>query len=129
MAVAAALPRWDMDVFFPGLDSEEFGASFRAFVNRVGRLEEQFDREGIDKGTVSADPARIFDAVVSEFNSCMDDARLLNAYVSAHTTTDSRNQLAQARASEMDYQLVRVRKLGKRLTGWMGGLDVPALVP
>jgi pepF/M3 family oligoendopeptidase len=116
-----------MDAFFPGLDSVEFLSAFARFAKSIEELERLFDREQIDKGKVASEPARVFDTVVAAFNQTMEQARLLNAYVSAHATTDSRNQLAQARASEMDSKLSRVRNLGKRMTGWMGGLDVAKL--
>ncbi|MEZ0327673.1 MAG: M3 family oligoendopeptidase [Fimbriimonas sp.] len=125
MAVATQLPRWDMDVLFPGLESPEFEAGLRELVHGIDGLETLFNAQAIDKGNSSH---AAFDRVVGELNRVMDHTRLVNGYVQAILSTDSRNQIAQARASEIDNHLARVRKLGKRFTAWVGGMDVQALM-
>jgi oligoendopeptidase F len=114
-----------MDVLFPGLDSAQFEAALQALAEGLSTLQRSFDSLNIRKGNTELAG---FDDVLSGFNQLMDHARLVNGYVSAIVTTDSRNQLAQARASEIENLLASARKLGKRLTAWLGGLDVDALL-
>jgi oligoendopeptidase F len=128
MAAAATLPRWDMQVIFPSLDSPEYLRAFEEFKERLAKLEAFFDRNGIDKGAPATAAASVFDEVVPMVNELMERGRTLNAYIGAFVTTNSRDDLAQARGSEMDQELARTRKLNKRLTGWIGSQDVSTLL-
>src|SRR5437762_2329920 len=121
MPTATALPRWDMSVVFPGLDSEEYKAAFASFKNDIGELEKWFADEAIAKPespTVDDTVVRRFEKTANDFNAILVKSRILNVYIAAFTTTDSRDELALARRSEMDTELPRLRKLGKQLTAW-----------
>jgi pepF/M3 family oligoendopeptidase len=125
MAVAAELPRWNMDVLFPGLESKEFGTALGNLIRQFDELEHLFDQRDIRAGNES-DAA--FEEVLAALNEAMDQARLVNGYVAAIVSTDSRNQAAQAKYSEIDNHLAKARKLGKRFTAWIGGLDTAKLI-
>jgi pepF/M3 family oligoendopeptidase len=120
-----------MDVIIPGLQSPEFEQSFKQVSTGLDELEALFDQIGVDKrietATESKDVAD-FEKVVAKYNAVTEDLRTLNAYVSAILTTDTRDEVALARDSEMDQPLTRLRKLGKRLTAWLGSLDVEMLL-
>jgi oligoendopeptidase F len=96
----------------------------------IDALERQFDELGIDKrtGPTTAADLESFEDLLSKRNALAEEMRLIGAYVHALTTTDSRNELAQAKDSELDAQSVRTRKLGKRFVAWIGSLDLEFLL-
>ena len=130
-AAPGALPRWDMSVVYPGLDSPEFAEGFAAVVRGIVELERLFDAEGVgqreetplEAGTVGA-----FERVLARFNAVLEEVETLGAYVYAFVATDSRDDLAQAKLSELQQHEVRLAKLGTRFTAWVGSLDVEALI-
>lgn len=125
------LPHWDMTVVYPGLESKEFQAGFQSVVASIEQLGKLFDQHGIAK----RDPAPLDDATVQAFeavanalNAAYEDVRTTMAYVSSFVSTDSRNDLAQAKQSELQQHFVRLTMLGTRLTAWIGSLDVDSLI-
>jgi pepF/M3 family oligoendopeptidase len=131
MKTASALPRWDMSVVYVGLDSPEFERDFRAFVRALDELEGLFDEARIDRTDQPLPPdlaAQLFDHLVPTYNALQEQAWTLSAYVYSFVTTDSRDEFAQARLSEMERQSVRLAKLSTRLTAWAGTQDVEPLI-
>ncbi|MDP9365531.1 MAG: M3 family oligoendopeptidase [Chloroflexota bacterium] len=120
-----------MTVVYPGLDSPEFAAGFAAAVAGIADLEALFDAEGVgqrppaplDDATVAA-----VERVIDRFNALLEVNETLGAYLYAFVSTDSRDDAAQARLSELQREGVRLRHLGNRFTAWIGGLDVEALI-
>ncbi|MFQ3610134.1 MAG: M3 family oligoendopeptidase [Fimbriimonadales bacterium] len=126
-----SLPSWDMSVVYPGLDSPEFERDFRSFVRALDELEGMFDNAQIDRTEHPLKPelaVQVFEAVVPAFNSLNDQAWTLGAYIYSFITTDSRDEYAQMRLSEMERQSVRLSKLSTRLTAWVGTQDTEALI-
>jgi pepF/M3 family oligoendopeptidase len=125
------LPRWDMAPIFPSLESDAFGAAFERVVAGIAALRAEYDRLGIrkrDDGAVAADVAAAFDDLLRRQNALLEEVRTLAAYVSALVATNSRDDAAQARDSELQQRLVELRALGTRLLAWLGSIDVEALV-
>ncbi|MGQ9547973.1 MAG: M3 family oligoendopeptidase, partial [Roseiflexus sp.] len=90
-----------------------------------------FDRLGIDRrDRQSTDDAAIaaFDTVVPALNDLLEQFSTLRAYVYSFVATDSRNDQAQATFSLLMREGVRLTKLLRRLTAWLGGLDVETLI-
>ena len=130
-AVAETLPRWDMTVVYPGLDSPEFAAGFAAMADRVAGLTTLFDRHGVeDRPPAALDDATVaaFDEVVARYNAVLEEMETLRFYVASFVETDSRDATAQARLSELRLTELALDKLGIRFTAWIGSLDVDALV-
>src|SRR5215210_6695521 len=128
---AGDLPRWDMTVIYPSIDSPEFAAGFASVVDEIARLGELFDASGVGR----RDPAPLDDAtvaaveeVLTRLNAVLNAVETLDAYLEGFVSTDSRNDQAQARASELDQQAVWLRTLGTRFDAWIGSLDVEALL-
>ncbi|MBM3136477.1 MAG: M3 family oligoendopeptidase, partial [Chloroflexi bacterium] len=125
------LPHWDMTTVYPSLESPEFAAGFRSVIGAIARLGELFDRHGVakrqpaplDEATVQA-----FETVVRAMNAVLEEMRTVSVYINSFVSTDSRNNLAQARQSELQQNAVRLTTLGTRLTAWIGSLDVEALL-
>lgn len=125
------LPHWDMTVVYPSLESKEFEAGFQSVITKIAKLGTLFEQHKIEK----RDPAPLDDATVQSFetvvnamNAALEDGRTMMAYINSFVATDSRNNLAQAKLSELQQHFVRLNMLGTRLTAWIGSLDVDALV-
>ncbi|MDQ3704889.1 MAG: M3 family oligoendopeptidase [Chloroflexota bacterium] len=125
------LPHWDMTVVYPSLDSPEFEQGFSVLTGSIEELARLFDERKIEKSepapldneTVSA-----FEAVVNRLNEVYKDTMTLGAYIRGFTTTNSRDNLAQAKLSELQNATVVLSKLSTRLTAWIGSLDVEELI-
>ncbi len=126
-----ALPHWDMTVVYPSLESPEFDAGFQSVIASIEQLGKLFERHKIAKhDPTPLDDATVqsFETVVNALNAALEDVRTMMAYVSSFVTTDSRNNLAQAKLSELQQHFVRLQILDTRLTAWIGSLDVDTLV-
>ncbi len=131
MTSVSSLPHWDMTVVFPSLNSPEFDQGFQAVAKDIADLGTLFDQLGIqkreptplDEATVDA-----FEQATNRFNSVLERYRTLGAYISAFITTDSRDDLAQAKFSELHYHSVQLSQLSTRFTAWIGSLDIAALI-
>lgn len=127
----SALPRWDMSVVYPSLDSPEFERDFRSFVRAIDELEGLFDNAHIDRteNPLTMETAiPILETVIPQYNALLEFGHTLGAYVYSFITTDSRDEYAQMRLSEIEREQVRVSKLGTRLTAWAGSQDVGSLI-
>jgi pepF/M3 family oligoendopeptidase len=130
MSTVKNLPQWDMSVYFPSLSSAEFDSACQQLVMAIDAQEERFDELCISKkqGPTTLEDVSIFEEILTKRNKLAEDLRLVNAYVSGFTTTDSRNEVAHEKESELDSQMVRNRKLGKRFIAWLGSLDLEFLL-
>ena len=131
MTTMPALPRWDMSVIFPSLESPEFAQAFASLVQNIQNLTAFFDEHHIQEQTALTidDPLiETFETVIAHYNAVLDSTRTVSAYISCFITTNSHDNLAQARMSELQQSLVQLSQLGTRLTAWFGGFDVEKLV-
>jgi pepF/M3 family oligoendopeptidase len=127
----STLPRWDMTVIYPGLESPEFAAGFGATVDAIDGLAALFDRQGIaQREAAPLDEAAITAAeqTIERYNQVLKEIYTLAAYIRSFITTNSRDEQAQARWSELQQHLVKLSLLGTRFTAWLGSLDVEALI-
>ena len=127
----ATLPRWDMTVVYPSLESPEFIAGFAAVQAAVNSLRDLFDAEKIDlqpHHAVDAARIAIFEHVTPQFNAVLGEFETLGAYITAFITTDSRDAVAQARLSELQLTQSTLAQLDTRFTAWLGSMDVEALI-
>ncbi len=125
------LPHWDMSVVFPSLESPEFQQSYEELIGDIRALADLFDAHGVGKQeAVPLDERLIqsFETVIARYNEVLERTHTLVAYLYCHVSTDSRNDVAQARMSELQGQTVRLSQLGTRFTAWVGSLDVESLI-
>lgn len=128
---AGTLPRWDMSVVYPGIDSTEFEQGVADSVASIDGLAELFDRHGVerrdaaplDEATISA-----VEAIIERMNDVLQQSSTLGAYIASFTATDSRDDRAQAAMSSFQQQGARLQKLETRFTAWVGSLDVDGLI-
>ncbi len=130
-STSTTLPQWDMTMVYPGLSSPEFEGGFRAMTEDVERLARLWDERGVDaspSSTIDEKTVGAFDEVVAAYNAVLKSSSTLYVYVYSFVATDSRDDLAQARQSELQQQMVKLSQLGARFVAWIGSLDVEALI-
>ncbi|MEA2511511.1 MAG: hypothetical protein QOJ59_998, partial [Thermomicrobiales bacterium] len=122
---------WDLSVVYPGIDSPEFADGFEETIRQVDDLVRLFDELTSD----DQPPAPLSDVTVSAvetlidgFNTIYEAIETLSSYIYGHVSTDSRDDLAQARLSEFEQRALPLSKLRPRATAWLGSLDVDALL-
>ncbi|HEY7339637.1 MAG TPA: M3 family oligoendopeptidase [Ktedonobacterales bacterium] len=131
MATSINLPHWDMTVVYPSLESPEFAAGFQAVVEDIAALGSLFDEEHVgkhDPQPLDEATLRAFERVIERYNSVLAAYRTLSAYIHAFVSTDSRDNLAQAKYSELQAHSVKLYQLGARFTAWIGSVDVEGLI-
>src|SRR4051812_35631590 len=104
-SVASALPHWDMTVVYPSLESPEFAAGFQEVAHGVEELARQFDQYQIGAapgGPLDAATVTAFEVLVGQLNDLLTARGTLGAYISAFVSTNSRDDVAQAKRSELD---------------------------
>src|SRR5690348_3267687 len=120
-----------MTVVYPSLDSPEFAAGFQAVSDDIAALGTLFDQEHVGKRDPQPlDDATVlsFERVVERYNAVLAAYRTLSAYIHAFVSTDSRDNLAQAKYSELQVHSVKLYQFGTRFTAWIGSLDVEGLI-
>jgi pepF/M3 family oligoendopeptidase len=118
-----------MTSVFPSLDSAEFGAAVQGVIRDTSTLEDLYDANSVFR---SAAPiiieANLAERTITGLNDLMEKVNLIRAYIHAHVSTNSRDDKALAKASELDPLMARVGKLMKRLSGWIGSADTELLL-
>ncbi|MFC4452883.1 M3 family oligoendopeptidase [Deinococcus sonorensis] len=126
--VAEAAPHWRTDDLYPALDSPAYQAALSDVAERVQALGALFDRLEIRKDARAADPVAAFEQATTALNDLLARLTPVRAYAQAFLTTDSRDDLAQARSSELTTLTQPLSDLMTRYNAWLGGLDQPALL-
>lgn len=125
------LPRWDLSALFPGLDSPEFAEGFDRLLSGIEDLVELFDEVGVCAASASrseAVPLVDFERVLNALNDVSQRLESMGSYLYGCISTDSRNELAQARFSQFQERAVALDKLQTRFTAWVGTLPIEELV-
>ena len=125
------LPRWDLSALFPGLDSPEFAAGFDRLLSGIDDLVQLFDDIGVSAAAATRSKtvaAADFERVLNALNDVAQRLESMGSYLYGCISTDSRNELAQARYSQFQERAVALDKLQTRFTAWVGTLPVDELV-
>src|SRR5215212_10453637 len=125
------LPRWDLGALFPGLESPEFAEGFDRLLTGIDHLINLFDEVGITAtpaGRSETAPLADFEQVLNALNDVSQQLESMGSYLYACISTDSRNELAQARFSQFQERAVALDKLQTRYTAWVGTLPIEELV-
>lgn len=120
-----------MSVVFPGLDSKEFEAEAAQLDQSLSHLAQLFDARGVGKleRAREADDAKDdFEEVVAAWNALAERFQTMGSYLYCMVAADSRDELAQAKLSELQAKSVRLANLQNRLVAWLGSLDIDGLV-
>src|SRR5215211_341223 len=125
------LPRWDLSALFPGLDSPEFAEGFDRLLSGIDHLAQLFEVVGICAASTSSSetvPLADFERVLNALNDVAQRLESMGAYLYGCISTDSRNELAQARFSQFQERAVALDKLQTRFTAWVGTLPAEELI-
>ncbi len=125
------LPQWDMSVIYPSLDSPEFDTGFATMMQSINNLNAYFDEQGInriDPVPMNETTVAVFEQLIEQFNEALQSFSTMQAYLYGFLATNSRNDLAQAKFSELQPKTAQLGLLGTRLTAWIGSLDVESLL-
>lgn len=121
-----ALPRWNLDQYFPGLGSPEFAAAVEqmkrdivAFSDLVGKVASGESPAGV-RGDV--------DAILSSMVELLDRVSLIMPFLHCHLAVDSRDELAQRLMSECQIALLPFQQANTRFTAWLGKQDVETCI-
>lgn len=129
-SVADDLPRWSVTDLHESFESRSFlDAKERAGAD-VDRLISLFDELGvraIESTSPTAEHGAAADRAIAEFNRVSDSIDLLDAYIYATVSTDSRDTTAMAAMSELDPAAAKLRPLLARLADWVHALGVDGL--
>lgn len=131
MTTTQRLPHWDMTPIYPGLESPEFAQGFANVVQEIADLAHLFDTHtimGQAPTNVNATTIATLETIITRYNTVLDAVRTLSAYISCFVTTNSQDDVAQARMSELQQSLVLLSQLGTRFTAWIGSLDIEAVL-
>jgi pepF/M3 family oligoendopeptidase len=125
------LPRWDLSALFPGLDSPEFAEGFDRLLSSIDHLAHLFDDVGITATSTSSfetAPLADFERVLNALNDVSQQLESMGSFLYGCISTDSRNELAQARFSQFQERAVALDKLQTRFTAWVGTLPIDELI-
>ena len=125
-----SLPTWSVTDVHESLSSRSFVDAMERIGAQVHRLESLFDELDIratDDVRVDPETGRRVDRAVMAFNETVADLEVLEAYVYATVSTDSRDETAQSSLSELDVLGSRVAPLLARLADFVDAHGVDAL--
>jgi len=122
--VANVLPHWDMTPYYPSPSSDAFNAAFEQLKQDLATLETQV----AERTTGVGDAVASFEAMLRSLMTVAELHSLLGSYLYGFVSVNSRDEVAQARLSELQLQSVRFAKAQTRLTAWLGRQDVEALI-
>ena len=120
-------PHWRTDDLYPGLDSPQYAAAIGDIAAQVTALGDLFDRLEIRRDGQTQNVTAVFEEATQALNALLHQLTPVRAYAHAFVTTDSRNDLAQARASELSTLTQPLGDLSTRYSAWLGGVDTEAL--
>jgi len=124
------LPRWSVADVHEGLDARSFTDTMERIGAGAARLVALFDEHGvrsIDPRPVSTADGEIADEVITAYNAFSDEFREAAVVVHSTITTNSRDERAQALASQLDAHESKVGPLLARLADWVHSLGVDEL--
>ncbi|MCA9880087.1 MAG: hypothetical protein KC442_19970, partial [Thermomicrobiales bacterium] len=90
---AETLPRWNLDVLYPGPDSPELHAAMHEVQARAETL-----RHDLDGADITLDAAALAD-IIDRYNALLDVATTIEGYVYCLTAADVTDEAAAAAAS------------------------------
>lgn len=128
---ADALPRWDLESVFPGVDSPEFAAALHEASKALDEMDTLFDAHGVDQRVPAPpddDTVRAVEEVIDRYNAVLRMIRRLEGYLFCLVEADTRDEQVQAAFAELQQRRVPLTRLAARFTAWIGSLDVEALI-
>ncbi len=120
------LPRWDVSAYFPSLVSEEFSAAEMELKFSIAALEKSILELG-DLNPNSPELVSSFENVLKLYNETADQLRLISTYVRCFVNTDSKDDVALHKDSELDPFRVALQAIRTRWVGIIRETDIESL--
>lgn len=117
------LPHWDLSPLCASLDSPEFQKAWTDLEARVQALGPLLDKHKIGPRPMRDSDAAAFEEITTAINGLPEAFLPARAFVSGQVDTDSTNQAAQAKLSELQRMFLLYERLRPRLTAWLARLD------
>jgi pepF/M3 family oligoendopeptidase len=128
--VSTTLPRWSVADVHESLTSRTFVDAMERLGADVSRLEALFEEHGIravePRDVTTADGATA-DTAIAAYNDTLAEMEILESYVYATVSTDTRAEAAQALLSELSVLYARTRPLVARFADWVASLGAESL--
>ena len=128
MATTLAAPRWDLGFLFSSPSSPEFDLACQNCYSDLEALATTFSGLGIDDAKLDSGAAAKFEQAANALNEFIITYRRISAYLSGLVTTNSNDQVAQAKLSEFQSKTTKFSKLSTKLTAWIGVQDVESML-
>jgi pepF/M3 family oligoendopeptidase len=131
VTLAEKPPRWDLTPLYPSLDDRTFNNALEgvyAGVDRLAALYDEHDIRATEPRPVTDDDVAALEAVINETNQLSDELRSVRAFLHGLISTDSRDDLANARNTELQTRTAPIGPLMKRLGSWLENLGVDDFV-
>jgi oligoendopeptidase F len=128
--VSTTLPRWSVSDVHESLTSRTFVDAMERLGADVARLEALFEERGIrmvEAREVAVVDGETAEVALAAYNDALAQMEILEAYVYATVSTDTREETAQALLSEISVLYARTRPLTARLADWVAALGPEAL--
>lgn len=112
------MPTWDLSSAFPSLESPEFETAVVGVKKKISEFSDLLDR--------ASDPNKVakLEELINAFNQLQRDIRTIGSFIGGYVSTNSRDELAQAKDSEFDIALIPFAKLANRFTALLGTVDL-----
>jgi pepF/M3 family oligoendopeptidase len=115
-------PRWNLTNVYPALSSKKYIGDFKKLESLIAD-QDKFIAGKVSKAEASAKPAALAEIaaiLIDRYNDILLVAGNLRAYVASFVTTNSYDQAALKKESELDQVLVKVDKLEVQTRAWIG---------
>jgi pepF/M3 family oligoendopeptidase len=118
------LPHWDVKNVYPSLESPEFGAALAELDRRLDEHEGALDRDGIGGKTPRLDLdderlARALEGCIDRTNWLASRFGTLVPYAYAFYSTNTQDETAKRRVSELESRQVKLEAHGVRFQAWI----------
>jgi pepF/M3 family oligoendopeptidase len=117
-----APPRWDLTNVYPALASKEYATDLSRLKNLITEQSNLISGKVAKSGesTQSAELAQLAGSLIDGYNAILLMAGTLRAYVESFVSTNSYDQEALKRQSELEQVLVEVDILEVQTRAWVG---------
>src|SRR5213078_3447584 len=114
MTTTPSQPHWNMSTIYPSLESPEFAQAFEQCVQKIAQLSQLFNEHNIhmqDAVTIDDTLVQTLETVIQQYNAVLDLSQTVFTYIRCFVDTNSHDNLAQARMSELEKHIVLLAQL------------------
>lgn len=118
-----ALPHWDMTNLYPALEDPAFDSAVEALKSKIDSFDKFIDENDIQEHGAEHQQknelAGILVGYIERMNECLQLQKTISAYLYSFISTDSFNQLAKKKLSELEIISVRLTRIFIFFQGWL----------